>query len=116
MAKDEQSCLTLSPIAPAQLRAARGMIGWSRNELAQRAGTSAETIKNIEHGIYAPKKETLAALVETLLRHGIQFVHYETFVTAPAENGKTSGLQAISYVGAVRATAFVPEIKEDGNE
>jgi len=116
MAKDEQTYSALSPIAPVQLRAARGMLGWSRNELAQRAGTSAETIKNIEHGVYSPKKETLAALVETLLRNGIQFVHYETFVTAPAENGKTGGLQAISYVGAVRATAFVPEIMEDGND
>lgn len=101
---------------PSQLRAARSLLDWSRTDLAKEAKLSAETIKNIEHGIYSPKKETLAVLVETLLRQGIQFVHYETFITVPAENGKTGGLQVISYVGAVRATAFVPEIREEEND
>lgn len=103
-------------IAPEQMRAARGLLGWSRNELAQKAGTSAETIKNIEHRVYSPKKETLAAIVETFLQNGIQFVHYETLVTVPMGNDVVDGLQTLSYTGAVRITSFVPEIEEEGHE
>ncbi|MGE0108453.1 MAG: multiprotein-bridging factor 1 family protein [Bdellovibrionales bacterium] len=104
----------LTSIAPEQMRAARGLLGWSRNELAQKAGTSAETIKNIEHGVYSPKKETLAAIVSTFLRNGIQFVHYETLVTATTGRDVVGSLQALSYAGAVRVTSFVPEVKEEG--
>lgn len=103
-------------IAPEQLRAARGLLGWSRSELAKEAGMSAETVKNIEHGIYEPKKGTLAALVGTFARRGIQFVHYETLVTSSDGNGTTSSLQALSYAGAVRVTAFVPEIREEDHD
>lgn len=103
-------------ISPEQMRAARGLLGWSRNELGQKAGTSAETIKNIEHGVYLPKKETLAAIVETFLRSGIQFVHYETLVTAPTRSDAVGELQALSYAGAVRVTSFVPEIEGEGHE
>ncbi|MDX9689035.1 MAG: helix-turn-helix transcriptional regulator [Alphaproteobacteria bacterium] len=103
-------------ISPEQMRAARGLLGWSRNKLAHKAGTSAETIKNIEHGVYSPKKETLAAIVETFLRNGIQFVHYETLVTVPTGNDAVGELQARSYAGAVRVTSFVPQIEEEGDE
>jgi len=103
-------------ISPEQMRAARGLLGWSRNELAQKAGTSAETIKNIENGVYSPKKETLAAIVETFLRNGIQFVHYETLVTVQTGNDAVGELRALSYAGAVRMTSFVPEIEEEVHE
>jgi len=103
-------------IAPEQLRAARGLLDWSRNELAKKAGTSAETIKNIEHGIYVPKKETIAAIVQILLRHGIQFVHYETLVTVSDGQDVVGDLQVRSYAGAVRVMTFVPEIREEGHE
>ncbi|MDD3181339.1 MAG: helix-turn-helix transcriptional regulator [Alphaproteobacteria bacterium] len=103
-------------ISPEQMRAARGLLGWSRNELAHKAGTSAETIKNIEHGVYSPKKETLAVIVETFLRNGIQFVHYETLITLPTGSDAVGELQALSYAGAVRVTSFVPEIEEEGHE
>ena len=88
-ANDVSPAYRPTALAPEQMRAARGLLGWSRNELAQKAGTSAETIKNIEHGVYSPKKETLAAIVETFLSNGIQFVHYETLVTVPTGNRKT---------------------------
>ncbi len=110
------STFRFATITPEQMRAARGLLGWSRNKLGQKAGTSAETIKNIEHGVYSPKKETLAAIVETFLRNGIQFVHYETLVTVPTGNDAAGELQALSYAGAVRVTPFVPEIKEEGRD
>jgi hypothetical protein len=34
---------------PAQLRAARGLVDWTRKELASCAAISPETVKNIEH-------------------------------------------------------------------
>ena len=33
-----------------QLRAARGLLGWSQAELAERAGLSAPTVKRLEGG------------------------------------------------------------------
>ena len=103
-------------ITAAQLRAARGLMDWTRSELAKAAGLSAETIKNIEHGVYSAKKETLAAIVETFLRNGIEFVHYETLVTLPTGNDAVGELQALSYAGAVRVTSFVPEIEGEDHE
>lgn len=97
-------------VIPEQLRAARGLLGWSRSKLAKEAGMSAETVKNIEHGVYEPKKGTLTALVETFAQQGVQFVHYETFVSVSAD---TNGLQSLSYAGAVRVTAYTPEIREE---
>jgi transcriptional regulator with XRE-family HTH domain len=37
-----------SPISIAQIRAARGLIGWSQNELAKAAGLSGPTIRRVE--------------------------------------------------------------------
>jgi len=60
-------------ITAAQLRAARGLVDWTRNELAKAAGVSPETIKNIEHGIFRPQEETAERIVKTLALHGIEF-------------------------------------------
>ena len=34
-----------------QLRAARGLLGWSQSELAERAGLSLPTVKRLEAGL-----------------------------------------------------------------
>ncbi len=96
-------------IAPEQLRAARGLLGWSRNELAKKAGTSAETIKNIEHKIYEPKEETTKALIDTLSRQGIEFVCHKASVIVPTENGEGGRTITFSYSGIVCITASVSE-------
>ncbi len=64
-------------ITPAQLRAARGLLDWTRSELAKASGLSAETIKNIEHGIYTPQETTIAAIIKTFAEHGVEFTENE---------------------------------------
>lgn len=60
-------------ISAAQLRAARGLLDWTRSELAKASGLSAETIKNIEHGVYAPQEATIAAIVNCFAEHNVSF-------------------------------------------
>jgi transcriptional regulator with XRE-family HTH domain len=67
-------------IAPEQLRAARGFMGWSRAELAEAAKISPETVKNIEFGIFSPQPGTLAAIQQAFADNGIQFLNLSIFV------------------------------------
>jgi len=60
-------------ITAAQLRAARGLLDWTRSELAKASGLSAETIKNIEHGIYTPQESSIAAIVNACAEHEVEF-------------------------------------------
>lgn len=60
-------------ITAAQLRAARGLLNWTRTELAKASGISAETIKNIEHGLYTPQESTVAAIVSGFAAHDVEF-------------------------------------------
>lgn len=60
-------------ITPAQLRAARGMLDWTRSTLAKASGLSAETIKNIEHGIYTPQESTIESLIRTFAEQDLEF-------------------------------------------
>ncbi|MDD2324816.1 MAG: helix-turn-helix domain-containing protein [Alphaproteobacteria bacterium] len=61
-------------ITAAQLRAARGLLDWTRSELAKASGLSAETIKNIEHGVYAPQESTIAAIVNCFAQNNVEFM------------------------------------------
>lgn len=64
-------------ITPAQLRAARGLLDWTRSELAKASGLSAETIKNIEHGIYTPQETTIAAIKNAFAEHHVEFTEHD---------------------------------------
>jgi DNA-binding XRE family transcriptional regulator len=46
-------------IAPAQLRAARALLDWSRADCGTASGVSPETIKNIEKERFQPGADTL---------------------------------------------------------
>ena len=58
----------------AQIRAARGLLGWSRAELASRAHMSTKTVQQIEDGIVNPKASTLEALGLALMQGGALFL------------------------------------------
>src|SRR6202012_3205205 len=51
-------------ITAAQLRAARGLLDWTRADLAKAANISPETVKNIEHGTFKPQENTAEAIVK----------------------------------------------------
>jgi DNA-binding XRE family transcriptional regulator len=60
-------------ITAAQLRAARGLLDWTRSDLAKAANISPETIKNIEHGTFRPQENTADAIVRAFAAHDVEF-------------------------------------------
>lgn len=61
-------------ITAAQLRAARGLLDWSRGDLAKAAKVSQETIKNIEHGVFRPQDATEEAIIRAFAVHDVVFL------------------------------------------
>ena len=72
-------------ISVEQLRAARGLLGWSQTDLASRAGLSLPTVKRLEGG-FGPKvsDEARLQLREALEAAGIELVE---------ENGGGAGVR-----------------------
>ena len=68
-----------------QLRAARGLLGWSQAELAERAGLSLPTVKRLE-GAFGPRvsDEARAKLQHAIEIAGIEFIE---------ENGGGAGVR-----------------------
>jgi len=64
-------------ITAAQLRAARGLLDWTRSDLAKAAAVSPETIKNIEHGTFRPQENTADAITRAFAVHGVEFTEDE---------------------------------------
>ncbi|MDR3449731.1 MAG: helix-turn-helix transcriptional regulator [Alphaproteobacteria bacterium] len=60
-------------ITAAQLRAARGLLDWTRSDLAKAANISPETIKNIEHGTFRPQENTADAIIKAFAAHDVEF-------------------------------------------
>jgi len=56
----------VGPGLPNRLRAARLRLGLSREDLAERAGIDARTVRNWERGASAPSERTLAKAVAVL--------------------------------------------------
>ena len=69
----------------AQLRAARGLLGWSQTDLASRARLSLPTVKRVEGG-FGPRvsDEARAKLRHALEAAGIEFLE---------ENGRGAGVR-----------------------
>lgn len=57
----------------AQIRAARGFLGWSQERLALASGVSRSTVEGFEQGRQAAKEETIVRLAEACERRGIVF-------------------------------------------
>ncbi len=64
-------------ITASQLRAARGMLDWTRNDLAKAASLSPETIKNIEHGVFRPQEATADQIRRAFAMHDVEFTDDE---------------------------------------
>jgi transcriptional regulator with XRE-family HTH domain len=61
-------------LTPAQLRAARALVGWSREKLADQSNVSAETVKRFEFRGSDPKLSTLNKWRRALEQAGIEFI------------------------------------------
>ena len=62
------------PVTSAQVRMARAALNWSVRDLAKAAQIHRNTVTNIETGRYAGDAATLAAIVGTLKRAGVEFI------------------------------------------
>lgn len=60
-------------ITTAQIRAARGLIGWTQQDLAKATGLSLAAVNNFERGIGAPRVQTLLYVQQALERAGVEF-------------------------------------------
>ena len=60
-------------ITPAQCRAARALLRWNQQELAERSEVGANTIKKFETEASSPRKSTLKVLRATFEAHGVGF-------------------------------------------
>ena len=56
-----------------QIKAARALLDWTQDELAQAAGLSKPSINTLERRIANPKMETLAAIQRALENAGVEF-------------------------------------------
>lgn len=61
-------------INPEQIRAARAILDWSREDLAIATGLSPDTIRRIESGALQPRASTMAAIRTAFERRGIEFL------------------------------------------
>jgi transcriptional regulator with XRE-family HTH domain len=61
-------------IASAQCRAARGLLGWSQQELARRARVGVVTVHQLEAGTSQPRPATLQVIREALEKAGVEFI------------------------------------------
>jgi transcriptional regulator with XRE-family HTH domain len=61
-------------LTPAQLRAARALIGWSREDLAEASGVGVNTTKDFEINDSNPKLETVRKWKRALEQAGVTFI------------------------------------------
>ena len=57
-----------------QCRAARGLLGWSQQNLATQAGVGIVTIRQIETGVTEPRRATLTVVRQAFEDAGVEFI------------------------------------------
>jgi transcriptional regulator with XRE-family HTH domain len=73
-------------ISPEQCRAARGLVGWSQQDLATRAQVARKTIADFELGQVTPYARTMRDVVAAFAVAGVEFLSSE-------ENGPGQGVR-----------------------
>jgi transcriptional regulator with XRE-family HTH domain len=71
-------------ITSAQCRAARGLVGWSQQELAKNAGVGTVAIHQLESGTSQPRRATLDVVRRAFEAAGVEFID---------ENGGGAGVR-----------------------
>jgi predicted transcriptional regulator len=61
-------------VTAAQIRAARALLGWSQQDLADRAIVSLNAVNRLERGQVDTKLSTLTAVERAFLKAGVEFV------------------------------------------
>ena len=61
-------------ITAAQCRAARGLIAWSQQDLAQRAGIGTVAVHQLENETSSPRRATLDVVRRAFEAAGVEFI------------------------------------------
>jgi transcriptional regulator with XRE-family HTH domain len=61
-------------LTPSQLRAARALVGWSREDLAKKSGVGAPTVKDFELNGSDPRQGTVHKWQRALEAAGVEFI------------------------------------------
>ena len=61
-------------ITPSQCRAARGLLDWTQDQLAEASGVSSATIRNFEKAKTEPQGSTVTLLEMIFAQLGIEFI------------------------------------------
>ena len=61
-------------VTPAQCRAARGLLNWSQQDLADRAGIGIVTVRQVESGVTEPRRATLTVVEQAFEKAGVEFI------------------------------------------
>jgi transcriptional regulator with XRE-family HTH domain len=61
-------------ITPAQCRAARGLVGWSQQALAKKAGIGTVAVHQLESGASQPRRATMDVVRRALEAAGVEFI------------------------------------------
>jgi predicted transcriptional regulator len=61
-------------ITPEQCRAARGLLDWSQQDLAEKAAVGIVTVRQLEAGAHEPRRATLDVIKRALESAGIEFI------------------------------------------
>ncbi len=77
-------------ITARQIRAARALLGWSQQQLADKAIVSVNALARLERGKVDPRLSTLAAVEKALTKAGIEFI---------SGGGKGEGVRLINPRG-----------------
>jgi transcriptional regulator with XRE-family HTH domain len=64
----------MSMLTPPQLRAARALVGWSREDLAEKSKMSAQAVREFELGSSDPKLGTVHKWRRALEAAGVRFI------------------------------------------
>jgi DNA-binding XRE family transcriptional regulator len=75
-------CESSEMISSAQCRAARGLLDWSQQELADKARVGVVTLRQLEAGTHQPRRATLEVVRRCLELGGVEFID---------ENGRGGG-------------------------
>ena len=63
-----------SMITSSQCRAARGLLDWSQQELAEKAGVGVVTIRQLEASSHEPRRATLDVIRRAFEGAGVDFI------------------------------------------
>jgi transcriptional regulator with XRE-family HTH domain len=65
-------------VSSRQIRAARALLGWTQQTLADKSVVAVNSVRAVEQGLPYPRAETLEAIRGALRRAGIMFLSEDT--------------------------------------